>query len=56
MCLYWIVPNSRSFSVVIAEQPAESFPFDQRTIGRVIVGQLDKRTAKTLMRALYVVV
>ncbi len=56
MFLYWIVPVSRGFSVVIVEQPTESLPFDQPTICRVIVGRLDKRTAKTLMRALCMVV
>ncbi len=52
---YWIVPISRGFSVVIVEQATESLTPDQRTIGLVIVGRLDKRTAKTLMWALDVV-
>jgi len=53
---YCIVPVSCGFSVVIVEQATESLPFDQRTICLAIVGRLDKRTAKTLMWALYVVV
>ena len=28
VCFYWIVPNSRSFSIVIVQQPTESFPSD----------------------------
>ena len=55
MFFYCIVPVSCGFSVVIVEQATESLPFDQRTICLAIVGGLDKRTAKTLMRALYVV-
>jgi hypothetical protein len=53
---YWIVPSSRGFSVVIVEQATESLPPDQWAICSVIVGRLDKRTTKTLMRALCVVV
>ena len=34
---YWIVPVSSGFSVVIVEQPTESLPPDQETIGRVII-------------------
>ncbi len=56
MFLYWIVPVSRSFSIVIVEQPTESLPPDYRAIGRAIMGRLDQRTTKALMRALYVVV
>ncbi len=56
MFQYWIVPSSRGFSVVIVEQATESLPPDQWAICSVIVGRLDKRTAKTLTRALYVVV
>ncbi len=55
MCLYWIVPQSRGFSVVVVEQATESLPPDQRAIGRVIIGRLDKHTAKALMRALCMV-
>ena len=53
---YWIVPSSRGFSVVIVEQTTESLPPDQWAIYSVIVGRLDQRTAKALMRALRVVV
>ena len=55
MYFCWIVRDSRSFSVGIVEQAAESFPPDQRAFCGVIVGWLDQRTVKTLMRALYVV-
>ena len=55
MCFYWIVQNSRSFSIVIIEQATESLPFCQLAICRVIVGRLDQLTVKALMRALYVV-
>ncbi len=53
---YWIVPQSRGFSVVIVEQATESFTPSQRAIGRVIIGRLDKHTAKTLVRALNMIV
>jgi hypothetical protein len=54
--LYWIVPKSRSFSVVVVQQATESLQLDQWAIGPVIVGPPDKRTAETLVRAIYVVV
>ena len=54
VCFYWIVRDSRSFSVVIVEQAAESFPSDQRAICTVAVGRLDQPPVKALMRALYV--
>ena len=49
---YWIVPISCGFSVVIVEQATESLPFDEGTIAYMIVGRLNERTAKALMRAL----
>ncbi len=54
--LYWIVPVSRGFSVVIVEQATESLPSHYWAICGLIVGWLEKRTDKALMRALYVVV
>ena len=55
VCSYWIVPKSCRFSVVIVEQGAESLPPHDRAIRSVIVGWLDQRATKALMRALYVV-
>ncbi len=44
---YWIVPNSRGFSVVIVEQATESLPPDQWAICSVIL----RTTAATLLRS-----
>jgi len=55
VCLYWIVPISRGFSVVIVKQVAESLLPDHRAIRSRIVGRLKERTTKTLMRALCMV-
>ena len=52
MCFYWIARISRNFSIVVVEQATESHPFDQRAICCVIVGRLEQRTIKALMRAL----
>ena len=52
----WIVPISCGFSVIIVEQPTKSLTPGQRAIRRVIVGRPDERTAKTLMRALCMIV
>ena len=52
---YWIVPESRRFSIVIVEQAAKSLPPGYRAICSVIVGRLDQRAVKALMRTLSVV-
>ena len=56
LCLYWIVPNSRGFSVVMIEQTTESLPSHDRATCSLIVGWLDQRAAETLMRALNMIV
>jgi hypothetical protein len=56
VCHYSIAPLSGGFSVVVVEQTTESLPSHDRAVGSLIVGWLEKRSAKSLMRALYVVV
>jgi len=46
MFFYWIVPNSRSFSIVVVEQTTESLQPGYRAICSVIVGRLDQRTVR----------
>ena len=53
VCFYWIVPLSCGFSVVIIEQTTESLPSHDRATCSLIVGWMNQRAAKALMRALY---
>ena len=56
MCHYSIVPISCGFSVIVIEQTTESLPSHYWAIFSLIVGWLEKRPTKSLMRTLYVVV
>ena len=53
---YSIAAISCGFSVVVIEHPTESLPPHDRAVACLIVARLEKRSAKTLMRALNVVV